>query len=283
MAAGTDWSQRENKLIVADYFAMLEAEAAGREFNKSAHNETLREQLDARSRASVEFKHQNISAILQQMGIPFVDGYKPRANFQNFLADAVAQYVADHPEIPRWLETATKQVPSPELFRQYADASRIVAPPEPLVREKPREAGDWTSPMFYDFAEQEDRNRQLGSRGEEFVVETERRRLMHGRREDLAGAVKWTSRERGDGLGYDVESFELNGRPIFIEVKTTTWGIRRPFMLSRNEVRVSERLDDDYRLYRVFKFSADPRLFILVGAVTRRCSLEAATFLARVD
>ena len=56
------WTDAENDLIVADYFAMLAADVAGQSYNKAAHNRDLQAQID-RNRSSIEFKHQNISAV----------------------------------------------------------------------------------------------------------------------------------------------------------------------------------------------------------------------------
>jgi len=64
------WNDLEIDLIVADYFAMLIEELAGRPFNKSEHNRALQALLkdSARNRGSIEFKHQNISAVM--LGLP---------------------------------------------------------------------------------------------------------------------------------------------------------------------------------------------------------------------
>ncbi len=43
--------------------------------------------------------------------------------------------------------------------------------------------------------------------GEQFVVEIERKRLLEARRDDLAAKVEWVAETLGDGLGYDVLSF----------------------------------------------------------------------------
>lgn len=60
---GEAWSDREIDLIVGDYFAMLADDLAGQEVNKAEHNRAL-QRLTRRSKGSVEFKHQNISAVL---------------------------------------------------------------------------------------------------------------------------------------------------------------------------------------------------------------------------
>ena len=74
--AGADWSLDEVELIVADYFAMLEAELSGLAYSKAEHNRRL-QQATGRSKGSVEFKHQNISAVLKGLGEDWITGYKP--------------------------------------------------------------------------------------------------------------------------------------------------------------------------------------------------------------
>jgi hypothetical protein len=78
---GSNWTDDELDLIVADYFSMLNDEASGVPFNKAQHNRVLRSKI-GRSQGSIEFKHQNISAVLQQLGLPNIQGYLPAANYQ---------------------------------------------------------------------------------------------------------------------------------------------------------------------------------------------------------
>ena len=91
------WSEEENDLIVADYFAMLGSDLSGQSYNKAAHNRNLVERT-GRSRASIEWKHQNISAVLKAIGEPWITGYKPAFNFQTTLIDAVLKWLAAHPD-----------------------------------------------------------------------------------------------------------------------------------------------------------------------------------------
>lgn len=90
---GSVWSDGEVDAIVADYFDMLADELAGEPYNKAQHNEAL-QGLIPRSRKSIEFKHCNISAVLERLGIPYIPGYRPLAHFQNALIDAVERYLA---------------------------------------------------------------------------------------------------------------------------------------------------------------------------------------------
>lgn len=69
--AGTDWTDDEIDLIVADYFDMLKQEITGVPYVKAHRNAAL-QQLTGRSKGSIEFKHQNISAILLELGLPWI-------------------------------------------------------------------------------------------------------------------------------------------------------------------------------------------------------------------
>ena len=46
--------------------------------------------LDGRSDGAIEYKHENISAVLIELGYPYIEGYKPRCNYQQLLFDAVS-------------------------------------------------------------------------------------------------------------------------------------------------------------------------------------------------
>ena len=110
----------------------------------------------------------------------------------------------------------------------------------------------------------------------------ERARLIEARQERLAAAVERVSRTRGDGLGFDVLSFETSGRERLIEVKTTGYSKYTPFFISRNEVRASDLHSDQYSLYRLFRFREDPKLFILPGPVRSNCRLDAVSYEGRM-
>ena len=79
---GTHWQDDELDAIVADYFDMLAADLAGRPYVKSRHSAALMEQI-GRTHRSVDFQHQNISAVLDELGMPWISGYIPKRNYQN--------------------------------------------------------------------------------------------------------------------------------------------------------------------------------------------------------
>ncbi len=88
------WTNEENDLIVADYVAMLADDIAGQPYNKAVHRRALLPLLNDRSEGAVEFKHQNISAVLKGLGEDWIRGYKPAFNFLMTLVDAVARWLA---------------------------------------------------------------------------------------------------------------------------------------------------------------------------------------------
>ncbi len=143
---------------------------------------------------------------------------------------------------------------------------------EPLRRVRPA----------INYLERESRNASLGRAGEEFVLNFERARFIRLGQESLADRVEHIAVTEGDGAGFDVRSFEADGRDRFIEVKTTAYGKHVPFFISQNEVTVSQNYSDHYHLYRVFRFHNDPRLFTLTGALDRVCNLSPVQFVARI-
>lgn len=77
MATGEHWSELEIQSIVADYMHMLTLELSGQSYNKTAFRRALLTKLSGRSEASIERKHQNISAVLRDLGCHWIPGYKP--------------------------------------------------------------------------------------------------------------------------------------------------------------------------------------------------------------
>ena len=266
---------------MADYFAMLAKELRGEPYNKAEHNRLLQNLLSSRTRGSVERKHQNISAVLIDLGYPYIDGYKPLGNYQDLLGQVVRERLATE----RGLQEIVSAMVSADVGGEpeVGDVLGIVV--SPPVRE--RETGriyDRQRPRVVrpqrNFLEIEARNRSLGLAGEELVLRFEHERLWRAGKRDLADRIEHVARTQGDGLGYDIQSFEVDGRDRLIEVKTTRFGALTPFFTSRNEVEFSEERQGDYQLYRLFNFRAQPRLFTLGGALRGSCELEPFSYSA---
>lgn len=278
---GMDWSREEVEACVADYLRMLTLELNGQHFVKSHHNKALLEKLDQRSKQSVEFKHANISAVLVELGYPYIEGYKPRSNFQNLLLEVVEQQLQLNPEVQAATENAVSRpaskVPLEEIGLQQVETPRFSRVREPAAEYAPR-----FSAAKRDYLAQESRNRSLGHAGETLVLELEARRLHDVGRKVLANRVEHVSKTQGDGLGYDILSFEVSGKERLIEVKTTSFGQFTPFYVSRNELVRSQTDADLYHLHRIFDFRSKPRFFEISGEIASRCNLEPVSYLARL-
>ena len=144
-----------------------------------------------------------------------------------------------------------------------------------MVKEGSSEVAAVTKkPFRKNYLEVEMRNRAIGLAGEELAMRYEHERLWRAGKKDLADKIEHVARSQGDGLGYDILSFEITGQERLIEVKTTHFGALTPFFVSRNEVGVSETAEVNYALYRLFNFRRQPGLFVLDGPLRRSCDLE---------
>jgi hypothetical protein len=258
---------------------MLDAERRGERPIKAEINRELQQLLPARTRGSVEYKLQNVSAVLDEQHRTFIDGYKPARNFQAELRQAVNDWIGSNRRIAEELASYGDAPPPPVLSRVRLRDVLVERPTPGRGRTGGRLAitqGAWG-------ALRDAQMRSLGEAGERWVTDIERAELEAAGRSDLARQVEWTSRDRGDGFGFDVSSFQSDGLPIQIEVKTTNLGPRSPFYVTRNEVAKSEELADTYRLYRVFDFARDARVFVVPGSVRDGFAIEPMDYVARVS
>lgn len=273
------WSRTENEAAVADYFDMLRGELLGQPYVKAEHRRRLGRLLNGRSEQAIEFKHCNISACLLDLGCPaYIEGYQPRGNYQQLLHDVVMDRLEASRDVRAAVESRTEAVAPGEYGVDILQL--LVDPP------RPREKG--SAPHGFvrdrvactDYSTRESHNRALGDAGELFVLQFERARLARGGAEQLADRVEHVAKTRGDGIGYDIASFEIGGTARLIEVKTTNFGQYAPFYVSRNELLVSQKQSGWYFLYRLFDFHDNPRLFTLPGALSDSVDLDPSQYIA---
>jgi hypothetical protein len=270
-----DWTKEEVALIVQDYFRMLAVELQEQHYNKTAYRKGLLPLLNGRSEGSIEFKHQNISAVLANMGLPFIKGYKPRANYQQLLEDEVGLYLQGHrldlePRFERFADAAT-------IFPKLkVDFNTILGEePEPMKME---EKEPTYRPIKTNYLEKEQNNRRLGAGGEELVIAFEQYRLQKAGKPNLAEQIEWIAKEKGDGAGFDILSKNTNGTDRFIEVKTTKLTKETPIYLTRTEISFALLRAKDFYLYRVYNFDMKPQLFIKNGPYEGFCRLRPESF-----
>ena len=81
MATEKEWSDDELQAAVAAYLEMLRLERQQTPYSKADFRRQLRSgSLSNRTEGSVEYRMQNISAVMESLGHPRIAGYKPAAN-----------------------------------------------------------------------------------------------------------------------------------------------------------------------------------------------------------
>lgn len=146
--------------------------------------------------------------------------------------------------------------PAPFSLPPLDDVSPNVAPTANAVagpRVAPLGGGgggggrDWSPPTFADL----ERDRLVGERGEALVRRLELDRLRAAGHADPESQVVWTSK-LDPGADHDIRSVAPDGRPLWIEVKSTT-GVDGRFEWPRREFEKAMREGDHYELWRVYE------------------------------
>lgn len=137
-----------------------------------------------------------------------------------------------------------------------------------LLRGWPEVGTEPTTPLTEGDFEEEWESRQMkaiereriGLLGERLCYDSERARLQDLGRDDLASRVTLVSRLNGKS-GYDLLTFDDEGQPIHVEVKTTTLARAsgRGFWLTANEIDTAER-DPLWNLWRVWDADGKPTI-----------------------
>lgn len=271
-----DWSEIEAELITADYFSMLAGELKGISVNKTQHRRALQKLLNKRSESSIEFKHQNISAVLVNLGLPFISGYKPLYNYQKILEDKVIEFLIGN----KVFELNFKEFSEKEVRGKFDESNFskiLVNPPKSEIAKEPAISYD-RKPIKVNYLEKEQRNLSLGEAGEELIVEYEKWKLRSIGKDILAEKVEWVSKEQGDGAGFDILSKDKSGKDKYIEVKTTKLSKETPFFFTKNEMDFSVVRSDKYHLYRVFNFAKEAKMFIKQGSLSSICHYYPISF-----
>lgn len=266
-AGQEDWTEAEIRAIVDDYLAMLAAESAGQPYSKAQHNRALQAKMNnSRTQGSIEYKHQNISAVMIRLGMPYIRGYKPARNYQGALAQEVQRRMEADPPIFACLHPAAITPPARQTLRPQ--------------QEDLRSPSEGRRGRHVDYGLLQEESRRRGALGEELVLAYEQERLRQADCPHLAGKVRWAAREDGDGLGYAILSCDADGSIRHIEVKATAYGPETPFYLSSAELDFARRHQDSYMLYRVFDVLGSPEFYVIGGNVEDKLELTAVTFRA---
>lgn len=127
--------------------------------------------------------------------------------------------------------------------------------------------------------------KRIGDLGELFVIQFERDKLKKANQPKLAKKVAHHSKDKGDGLGYDVLSFDEAGNKMFIEVKATEGNKNTSFFITRNELERSKQEQENYFIYRVYNFNDEHvkgDILVMQGDASSLC-LEAVNYKVKMN
>ena len=160
-----------------------------------------------------------IDRVLKDLGLTWLEGHAPAVQQASY---AIKALVVAELSAARDLAALLDRAPDLEtLLLPAANRTFTEAPPS-SKRSKRFSVQSARSARQRDRSASDQANTQLGRCGEDFVVEAERHRLADEGRPDLAERVERTTRDIGDGAGYDVASFNADGSLRSIEVKPRT-------------------------------------------------------------
>jgi len=109
----------------------------------------------------------------------------------------------------------------------------------------------------------QDRQQEIGQKGEIYVADYEKKYLTQHNRPDLAEKVIRVS-ETDVGAGYDILSFDLDGREKYIEVKATTNPTNTGFEVTQNELNIAKEKGSQYWLYFVRNIEGHPKTMMTI-------------------
>lgn len=174
---------------------MLQLELAGKKFIKAEHNRILRQRL-SRTKGSIEYKHRNISAVMEMLGLPSIRGYMPAVNYQARLFEIIEEQLAGN----RLLSLSDQ----PGKFTAPSDGIAFHNPPP--RREAPKEVAPVIRRILrrFDPAARDARAHRLGEAGERYLFNAEQAFLHRTGRPCRKGAVGVEGRRGRGRIRYSV-------------------------------------------------------------------------------
>lgn len=125
----------------------------------------------------------------------------------------------------------------------------------------------------------------IGKKGELLILEYERKRLEKYGVKNIEDKLIWVSEEYGDGLGYDILSYDIeNNSEIYIEVKATEKERDEKFFITDSELRFSKEKSNQYYLYRLYGVNNknnEIKFYKVNGDVEKYFYLEPIKYLAK--
>jgi Domain of unknown function (DUF3883) len=213
------------------------------------------------------------AAALEQYGAKIEEARRVTANFRR---------LAVRSELDKHASYYLKRVSDHQYAGRVRDVS-AVAPNQPRTRvAPPPPEKTYRAPRKVDWSALNQKGAVTGMKGEDVALAIEQEYLRSVGRKDLADRVSNHAQTKGDGLGYDILSFFVDGREKYIEVKSTTGALKTSFYLSKNELGFLGEHKDDAFLYRVSLQNGDASLRVFTAAEVEEQDIAPVQFLVKI-
>ena len=104
------------------------------------------------------------------------------------------------------------------------------------------------------------RNERIGKIGEKLIYNDEISKLYNLK---INKEVNYIA-SKDDSKGYDIESYDENGKEIYIEVKTTRSNYQDFFYLTDKEKKAISEYGERYKIYRVYNLDLKNKTYQVV-------------------
>ena len=166
-----------------------------------------------------------------------------------------------------------------ELFiEKQAQKQKFIVSEAPEKKSKKKREGvkkdKFRQLKVYNNPETDKKLKDIGDKGELYIVDYEKERLQNLNKNELADKIKHVS-TINDSAGYDILSYNEDGSERFIEVKTTKGPIGTDFYISPGELKFS-RENKNFYIYRVYEFVPEAmtgKIYIKQGDVEENFNL----------
>ena len=167
----------------------------------------------------------------------------------------------------------------PGLFiEKQAQKQKFIVSDAPEKKSKKKREGvkkdKFRQLKVYNNPETDKKLKDIGDKGELYIVDYEKERLQNLNKNELADKIKHVS-TINDSAGYDILSYNEDGTERFIEVKTTKGPIGTDFYISPGELKFS-RENKNFYIYRVYEFVPEDmtgKIYIKQGDVEENFNL----------
>lgn len=201
------------------------------------------------------------------------------------VADLDIDNVVLPPDIATSTEDAVEYAHNKVSIDINYDSLDFIQIPVPSIAHKSRTNSTYTQKIS-NYSQRAQNKKAIGDIGEKIVLAFEKNRLSKLGRIDLANKIEHVATTKGDGLGYDILSYDIIDNTVvekYIEVKATTGNSTKPFDISANEVAISELYSEQYYIYRIFNIHnlmQSASFYVMKGSVRSNFSLEPTSYKA---